>query len=62
MAPMASRQVFCRKCHQVAATIKTKDGKVKVMQGGKSMITLSEGSGSNISVRCPNGHNVRLEL
>ena len=59
---MASRQVFCRRCHQVAARIKTEDGKVKVMQGGKGMINLSEGSGSNISVRCPNGHNVKLEL
>ena len=59
---MAVRQIFCDKCHKLAATIKESDDKVEVIQGGKTLINLSKQSGSNISVRCPAGHNVRLEL
>lgn len=59
---MATKQIFCTKCHKLAATIKESDDKVEVIQGGKTLINLSKQSGSNISVRCPSGHNVRLEL
>lgn len=59
---MAVRQIFCDKCHKLVATMKEDEDKVEVIQGGKTLIKLSKNSGSNISVRCPSGHNVRLEL
>ena len=59
---MAARLIYCDKCHKLAATIKEGDDKVEVIQGGKTLINLSKQSGSSISVRCPSGHNVRLEL
>lgn len=59
---MDTRQIYCDKCHKLVATIKETDDKVEVLQGGKTLINLSKQSGSNISVRCPSGHNVRLEL
>ena len=59
---MATRQIYCNKCHKLAATIKEDEDNVEVIQGGKTLIKLSKQSGSNISVRCPSDHNVRLEL
>lgn len=59
---MATRQIYCDKCHKLTATLKESDDNVEVIQGGKTLIKLSKQSGSNISVRCPSGHNVRLEL
>jgi len=59
---MPNKQIYCPKCHRLAATIRERDDKVEVIQGGKTLINLSKQSGSNISVHCPSGHNVRLEL
>ena len=59
---MSNKRIYCSKCHKLAATIKESDDKVEIRQGGKTMISLSKQSSSNISVHCPSGHNVRLEL
>jgi len=61
-SPMTSKLIYCSKCHKLAATIKENDDNVEVVQRGKTLIKLSKQSSSNISVRCPSGHNVRLEL
>jgi len=55
--------IFCKKCHQPAATV-VKDGDgTKVMQNGKSILNIKgETKMNNFSINCPHGHPVRVNL
>jgi len=55
------RVKYCPKCHKEAYRLRRENGKVKVVQNGRTIISL--GGSSNIgtvSVTCPSGHSVRV--
>jgi hypothetical protein len=55
--------VFCSKCHRLAATL-VKDGdNTKVIQNGQTLLNIRGGTKmSNFSVNCPHGHSVRINI
>ncbi len=60
------RDIFCKKCHKLAAQVEKGEEGTKVMQGGKVLISLGDKTrlkGLNkLSVACPSGHNVKIEV
>jgi hypothetical protein len=56
------RHIFCLKCHRLAATIVENDGKVTITQGGRTLLSLGKAQGNNISIQCPAGHQVKVQL
>jgi len=56
-------QVFCPKCHRLAAQVLRNDDGVKLVQNGKTMLSLGKGSsGNTVGVKCPSGHNVQVRV
>ena len=56
-------RIFCPRCHKLAAQVIRNDGRVKISQGGKVLVSFEGGSeGNKISVNCPNGHPVEVKV
>jgi len=56
-------QIFCKKCHRLAAVIIRTEERVELRQNGKVLLALSKESvGNKIGVKCPNGHSVEVAL
>ncbi|MBA7614642.1 hypothetical protein ES703_21910 [subsurface metagenome] len=52
---------YCPKCHREAYRLRRENGKVEIVQNGRTVISL--GGNSNIgtvSVTCPSGHSVKV--
>lgn len=57
------KQIFCPKCHKLAALVLTNDKSTKIVQNGKVLVNLPAGSsGNKISVKCPDNHEVSIKL
>ena len=57
------KQIFCPKCHKLAAIVLTNDKSVKVVQNGKVLLNMPSGSkGNNMIISCPDGHKITLEV
>lgn len=55
--------IFCSKCHRLAATVVKNDNETKVMQNGQTVLNIKGGTKmNNFAVNCPHGHPVRIEL
>ena len=53
---------FCPKCHRQAfQLVKSKEG-TQVIQNGQTLINLGNNSGASISISCPQGHPIKLEI
>lgn len=60
---MGIEDIFCPKCHKLAAEVIRNEGRVELRQNGKVLLALSAQSRCNkIGVQCPSGHNVEVEL
>ena len=60
---MSNKTIFCPICHKLTAQVIRDDNGVKLMQNGKSILSLGKNSsGNSISIRCPAGHNVKVEM
>lgn len=58
-----TNRIFCPKCHKLAAELSRTEERVELRQNGKVLLALSKESHANkVGVRCPSGHNVRVEL
>jgi len=55
-------QVFCPKCHKLTAQVIRSDDGVKLVQNGKTLLSLGRGSGNSIGVKCPSGHDVKVAV
>lgn len=53
---------YCPKCHKEAYRLIENEEGVKIMQGDKYLINLSHSSSCNMSVNCPSGHPVKIEI
>lgn len=57
------KNIFCPKCHKLAAQIRKNGERVELVQKGRVLLALSaKSSGNRIGVRCPSGHNVKVEI
>lgn len=55
--------VFCPKCHKLVAQKRVTEERVELVQNGKVLLSLSKQShGNKIGVKCPSGHNVKVEI
>ena len=60
---MIMENIFCPKCHKMAAQIRRNEERVELRQNGKVLLALSSKStGNTISVKCKSGHSVRVEI
>ncbi len=58
-----SEEIFCPKCHKLAALVLTNNKSTKIVQNGKVLLNMPAGSsGNNITVKCPDGHEVSIEI
>ena len=56
-------RIFCSKCHQLAASIVKDEKYTKVIQGGRTVLTIKgETKLNKFSVNCPHGHSVRIDI
>lgn len=53
---------FCPKCHREAYRLVENDGHIEIVQGGKTLIKTDKASTVSMSVNCPSGHPVKLEV
>lgn len=59
----SAENIFCPKCHRLAAQKRVTEGRIELRQNGRVLLSLSKQSaGNKIGVRCPSGHNVPIEL
>jgi hypothetical protein len=60
---LTQENIFCPKCHKLVAEKKVTEERVELRQNGKVLLSLSSQSrGNNIGLRCPSGHNVKVEI
>lgn len=60
---MDIENIFCQKCHKLAAEIRKNEEKIELRQNGRVLLALSsKSSGNSISVKCPSGHSVKVEI
>ena len=58
-----SKVVFCPICHKLTAQIIRDNNGVKLMQNGKSILSLGKNSsGNSIAIKCADGHSVKVEI
>lgn len=67
MSDRVIRDIFCKKCHKLAAQVEKGEEGTKVMQGGKTVLSLGKDpnismKGNKVSVKCGSGHNVQIEV
>ena len=56
-------QVFCPRCHKLTAQVVRNDEGVKLVQNGKTLLSLGKGSsGNSIAVKCEAGHTVSVKI
>lgn len=54
---------YCPRCHKEAYRLKRENGKVEIMQNGRTLLNLGDSNNiGTISVSCPNGHLVRVMI
>ena len=53
---------YCPKCHQEAYRIIEKEDSIKIMQGRIVILNLNRESSVSMSLSCPHGHPVKLEI
>lgn len=53
---------FCPRCHKEAYRLEEDGDNIKIIQGNKSVISLNKKSTVSMSIACPSGHPVRLEI
>lgn len=56
------RGIFCQKCHRLAAQVVEDKEKVKITQNGRTLISMNKGSNSEISIKCPAGHSIKVKV
>lgn len=55
--------IFCSKCHRLAATVVKNGDEAKVVQNGKPILNIKGGTKmNNFSIKCPHGHKVRINI
>lgn len=54
--------VYCPKCHKEAYRIEETEDMIKVIQGKRTVLNISRSSSVKISLSCPSGHPVNLEI
>lgn len=55
--------IFCPKCHKLAAELIKSEERVELRQNGRVLLALSaKSTGNTISVKCPSGHSVKVEI
>ena len=59
---MGQEVTFCPKCHREAYRIENTDDMIKVIQGRRTLLNISRSSSVKISLSCPSGHPVKLEI
>lgn len=58
-----SKTIFCPVCHKLTAQVIRDGNGVRLMQNGKSILSLGKNSsGNSIGVKCPDGHSVSVEM
>jgi len=58
-----SKQIFCKKCHKIAALVLTNNKSTKIVQNGKVLLNIPAGSsGNSMIVKCPDNHEVLVEV
>lgn len=56
-------EVFCGKCHRLAAVVIADNEGTKVMQNGKSLLNIKGQTKMNdFSIKCPQGHPVKIKV
>ncbi|MBA7560255.1 hypothetical protein ES708_01877 [subsurface metagenome] len=53
---------YCPKCHKEAYRIEETEDMVKVIKGRRAVLNISRSSSVKMSLSCPSGHSVKLEL
>lgn len=53
---------YCPKCHKEAYRIEETEDMIKVIQGRRTMLNISHSSSVKMSLSCPSGHPVKLEI
>lgn len=55
---------FCPKCHKEAFRLEKGKENLRVIQNqnGKTLVNLGDNSSCSISIGCPSGHPVKLEI
>ena len=62
------KQVYCQKCHKLAAQVEKNEEGTRIMQGGKTLISLggkskiNMGGDNKIMIVCSSGHKVKVEV
>jgi hypothetical protein len=54
--------VFCDTCHQLVYLRVVDGDKVKLVQGGRTVITTSAKSKLNLKLKCPGGHETAVRI
>jgi len=58
-----SKQIFCPKCHKLAALVLTNNKSTKIVQNGKVLLNMPAGSsGNSMTVKCPDNHEILVEV
>ena len=58
-----NKMIFCPVCHKLTAQVIRNDNGVKLMQNGKSTLSLGKNSsGNSIAIKCSDGHSVKAEM
>jgi phage FluMu protein Com len=56
-------EVFCPRCHRLAAIVARNGDETKIVQNGKAMLNIKGNTKmNNFSVKCPHGHPVQIKL
>ena len=58
-----SEEIFCKKCHKLAALVLTNNKSTKIVQNGKVLLNMPAGSsGNSMIVKCKDGHEVSIKI
>ena len=58
-----SEEIFCPKCHKLAALVLTNNKSTKIVQNGKVLLNMPAGSsGNSMIVKCKDGHEVSIKI
>ena len=55
-------EIFCPKCHKLAAKVISDGVTTKIVQNGKSIINAKSGGNNIISISCPVNHPVKVKF
>lgn len=53
---------YCSRCHQEAFRIQENGDTIKVVQSGNAILNINRKSTVSMSITCPSGHPVKLEI